>query len=111
MDRLDIKRRAFAQLARAKALGESENLAMSVFSLPGKTAEEISRIVNLPHGRIRVAKAGDLSDSGFSVVVDNDPPGHANVVLPVPPSDLVLKRLDRCFSHAISNPARGGSGL
>ncbi len=79
--------------------------ALSVFSVPGKTADEIARGVPLPHSMIRESTVGRLRAAGYDVVSSLGPPGHADLILPNPPTDDDWQALDKTFDAARPSPA------
>jgi hypothetical protein len=79
--------------------------ALSVYSIPGATAEEIARGVPLPHAKIRTSTVGRIRAAGYDVLSSPGPPGHADLVLPTPPTDKDGSTLDGVFDPARPNPA------
>ena len=82
--------------------------ALSVFSVPGRTADEIVGGVPLPHSVIRESTFGRLRAAGYDVVSSLGPPGHADLILPNPPTDDDWQVLDEAFDAARSKPATMG---
>jgi hypothetical protein len=96
---------------------EAENpgaYALSFWSWPGLTAEEIARRVgpeNLPHKMLRKYSAGQLRNMAMSdgrplELVPTDEDGHYDVILPPPPTDDDLDLFDHEFDPPEPNPAR-----
>ena len=79
--------------------------ALSVFSRAGMTADELSRAVPLPHSMIRESTVGRLRAAGYDVVTSPGPLGHADLVLPNPPTDDDWRLLDESFDPARPNQA------
>lgn len=71
--------------------------ALSVFSVPGKTADEIVSGVFLPHSTLRESTVGRLRAAGYDVVSSPGPPGHADLILPNSPTDDDWQALDETF--------------
>jgi hypothetical protein len=78
--------------------------ALSVFSVPGISADEIARGVPLPHSMIRESTTGRLRAAGYEVVRSPGPPGHADLMLPNPPTDDDWRALDAAFDPPRPNP-------
>ncbi|MGH2771911.1 MAG: hypothetical protein ACRDIU_02055 [Actinomycetota bacterium] len=106
MDVRDLKKQVQTFADRGKQAGKDEQFALSIFSLPNKTAEEICKIVCLPHQKVRVAEAGAVYRSGFDLIPDNKPPGHLNLVFGSAPTEVEFERLQTIFGEPIPNPAR-----
>ena len=71
--------------------------------------KRVSLLAALPHGRIRVALAGDLLDAGFEIVQDTSdgqPSCHHNVVFTEPPQMSQAMLFLECFGPPIANPAK-----
>lgn len=79
--------------------------ALSVFSIPLRTADEIARSAELPHSTIRVTSVGRLRSAGYDVVDSPGPPGHADLVFPGPPTEGDWRILDEIFDPPRFNPA------
>lgn len=79
--------------------------ALSVFSAPGMTADEIAEGVPLRHSMIRESTAGRLRAVGYDVVSSSGPPGHADLILRDSPTDADWQALDEAFDAARPNPA------
>ena len=79
--------------------------ALSVYCVPGRTADEIAIGVPLRHSNIRASTVGRLRSAGYEIVASPGPPGHADLVLPTPPTDHDWKALDRVFDPPRPNPA------
>ena len=79
--------------------------ALSVYSTPGRAVDEIAVGVPLRHSKIRVSTVGRVRSAGYDVVSSQGPPGHADLVLPAPPTDHDWSTLDRVFDPPQLNPA------
>lgn len=79
--------------------------ALSVFSVPEMSADEIARAVPLRHSMIRESTAGRLRAAGYEVVSSPGPPGHADLLLPNPPTDNDWRALGAAFDSPRPNPA------
>lgn len=79
--------------------------ALSVYSVPGMTADEIAVGVPLRHSKIRASTVGRVRAAGYDIVRSPGPPGHADLVLPTPPADHDWSALDRIFDPPRLNPA------
>ena len=79
--------------------------ALSVYSLPGRTGDEIAVLVPLPHSKIRESTVGRLRAAGYEVVPSPGPPGHADLRVPNPPSRGDWQALDALFDPPRPNPA------
>ena len=79
--------------------------ALSVYSIPGMTAHEIAAGVPLRHSKIRASTVGRVRSAGYDIVSSPGPPGHADLVLPTPPTDHDWSTLDRVFDPPQLNPA------
>jgi hypothetical protein len=82
--------------------------ALSVYALPGRTADEIAILVPLRHSKIRQSTVGRLREGGYEVVPSPGPPGHADLKLPSPPTEDDWKTLDALFDPPRLNPAARG---
>ena len=54
--------------------------ALSVFSLPGISADVIAVRVPLRHSKIRESTVGRIRSAGYEVVSSAGPPGHADLL-------------------------------
>lgn len=79
--------------------------ALSVFSVPEMTADEIAQGVPLRHSMIRVSTAGRLRAAGYEVVSSPGPLGHADLLLPNPPTNDDWRALDAAFDPSRPHPA------
>lgn len=79
--------------------------ALSVFSAPGLSADEIAGRVPLRHSKIRQSTVGRIRSAGYEVVSSAGPPGHADLLLPHRPSDRDWHALDIAFDPPRANPA------
>ncbi len=79
--------------------------ALSVYSIPGMTVHEIAVGVPLRHSKIRASTVGRVRFAGYDIVSSPGPPGHADLVLPTPPTDHDWSTLDRVFDPPELNPA------
>ena len=79
--------------------------ALSVYSLPDRSADEIALLASLPHAKIRVSTVGRLREAGYPVVPSPGPPGHADLELPHPPTEGDWRVLDALFDPPRPNPA------
>lgn len=90
----------------AQAHFDSEGVhALSVYSVPGRTAAEIAVGVPLRHSKIRTSTVGRVRAAGYEVVSSPGPPGHADLVLPTPPTEDDWSALDSAFDPPRPNPA------
>lgn len=80
--------------------------ALSVYSSPGRTADEIATSVPLPHSTIRESTVGRVRAAGYDVVPSPGPPGHADLVFPAAPTEDDWQTLDEIFDSPRPNPAR-----
>ena len=79
--------------------------ALSVYSLPGRSADEIALLASLPHAKIRASTVGRLRAAGYRVVPSPGPPGHADLELPDPPTEDDWRALDALFDPPRRNSA------
>lgn len=85
--------------------------ALSVWSAPEMTAEEIVRSVrsrnprDLKHGQMRTTTAGRLRTCGFELVEDG-PEMHYSLTLPSPPADTDWDVLEQTFDDPEPTPPR-----
>lgn len=91
---------------------EHGDLAISVFSLPGRSSEELARLGGLLHSRIRETTVGAIRSPGYDVVRDEPPEGHALITLPRLPTDEDYMRIAETFGPSLPNPviAEGADG-
>lgn len=82
--------------------------ALSVFSVPGARTDAIAVGVPLRHSKIRQSTVGRVRAAGYDVVSSAGPPGHADLVLPNPPTDEDWTALDAAFDPPCPNPATMG---
>jgi len=90
---------------RQHALGKG--YVISVFSVAGKSVEEIAAVAGLPNEQIRVSTVGQIRAVGLDVVPEGRP-GHAQVTF----ADVSNKSLDMfrgAFGGVLDNPAYRGS--
>lgn len=80
--------------------------ALSVFSTPGRTPDEIATSVPLPHATIRESTVGRVRAVGYDVVPSPGAPGHADLVFPAAPTGDDWQALDAIFDPPRPNPAR-----
>ena len=79
--------------------------ALSVFSVPGQTADEIATGVPLPHSAIRESTVGRVRAAGYDVVPSPGPPGHADLLFAAPPTAADWRMLNEIFDPPHRNPA------
>lgn len=79
--------------------------ALSVFSVPGRTADEIATGVPLPHSAIRESTVGRVRAAGYDVAPSPGPPGHADLLFSAPPTEADWRTLDEIFDPPRPNPA------
>ena len=90
----------------AQAHFDSEGIhALSVYSAPGRTAAEIAVGVPLRHSKIRTSTVGRVRAAGYEVVSSPGPSGHADLLLPTPPTENDWSALDSAFDPPRPNPA------
>ena len=80
--------------------------AISVFSSPGRTADEIATSVPLPHAAIRESTVGRVRAAGYDVVSSPGPSGHADLVFSTRPTETDWRTLDEIFDLPRPNAAR-----
>lgn len=78
--------------------------ALSVYSLPDLTVDEIATAARLPHSKIRESTVGRLRAHGYEVVPSPGTAGHADLRLPGPPTEDHWKVLDALFDPPRPNP-------
>jgi hypothetical protein len=79
--------------------------ALSVYCVPGMTADEIAVGAKLSYSKVRVSTVGRIRSMGYNIVGSPGPPGHADLVLPTPPTDHDWTALERVFDPPGPNPA------
>lgn len=79
--------------------------ALSVFCGVDASADAIARAASLPHPKIRQSTVGRIRRAGFDVVRSEGPPGHADLVLPDPPTDDDWRALEAAFDPPRHNAA------
>jgi hypothetical protein len=80
--------------------------ALSFWSVPGKTAEQIAEQIgteDLPHGTLRACPVERLRRLGYEVMFSGRP-WHVSVILPSPPSDRDWDNLEQAFDPPQPNP-------
>lgn len=88
---------------------------LSMFSLPGMTAQAIAAAVaprtRVTRGKMRSARIGDLRSAGFKIA-DHSADGHLNLRFPDAPNEETWERLEGIMGPAeaiqIGEPQGGG---
>ncbi len=81
-------------------------LALSVASVPGLTADEIAEVAwFVNQGKMRATTAGNLKAAGYGAEVDGEP--HALVILPREPDEQMWEELRQVFGDLRPNPYPG----
>jgi hypothetical protein len=80
------------------------DFAISACSLPNMSAEDLARIGQVPHPRIRETTVGRLRAAGYDVIRDEPPQGHALIMLPRLPTDRDYVTISALFDPPRLNP-------
>jgi hypothetical protein len=81
--------------------------ALSIFSGPALTTNQIARKARQPHGQLRESTIGQLRHAGYEVTTPARN-GHCLILLAEVASADEADILDACFDSPIPNPHRGG---
>ena len=80
------------------------DFAISVASLPDRSADELARLGALRHPRIRETTVGRIREVGYDVVPDEPPEGHALIMLARHPADDDYETISNAFDDPRPNP-------
>lgn len=81
------------------------DFAISAWSLPDKSGDDLAHVASVPHPRIRETTVGRIRAAGYNVVRDEPPEGHALITLPRLPTDTDYMTISDLFDPPRLNPA------
>lgn len=83
-----------------------EEWAMSVYCIPGKSAEYIAKQARKLNPKMCVSTVGEIRAVGYEVRSDWEEDGHSNIMFDTQPDDEDLLTVKSVFSNPVPNPGR-----